>query len=81
MRSPRFRPERQETVAPSRGFGAELGIAARAARAGQRQPVAAALREIVEQDAAGVVAPGHRKADLARAGAIGRDLIGDRVAS
>ena len=77
MRSPRFRPSDTKAVSPARGIGAEFGIAARAGRAGQRRPVATALGEIVEQDAARIVALGDRKADLARAGAVAGDMIGD----
>src|SRR6476469_9387909 len=62
-------------MSPPRGFGAELRIAARSPRAGQRQPVAAAARKIVEQDAAGVVLSRDRKADLQSPGAIWWDRI------
>ena len=72
-----LQPERDKAVAPAAGFGAELGIAARSARADQRRPVAAALAEIVEQDAAGVVGLRNRKADFARTGAVGRHAVGD----
>src|SRR5947208_11558036 len=58
-------------MSPPRGFGAELRIAARAGRAGERKPVAPAVGKIVEQDAAGVVSLRDRKADLQRARAVG----------
>jgi hypothetical protein len=64
-------------VAESPRTRAELGIAARAKRAGQRQPVAPTFPQIVEQDVAGVVALRDGKADLQRAGAIARNPIGD----
>ena len=66
-----MQPQRLEAVAPLRGLAAKLGIAARAAGPGQRQAVAAAVDEIIEQDTAGVVAFRNRKPDLARAGIIG----------
>ena len=62
---------------PLRGLGAELRVGARAAGAGQRQPLAAAGAEIVEQDAAGVIAFGNRKADLARARIVAGDQVGN----
>ena len=49
-------PQRLETMAPLRSLGAQFGIAARAGRTDQRLPVAAAKREILEQDTAGIVA-------------------------
>src|SRR4029077_12959584 len=71
--------ERRKTMPPSRRFGAELFIAARPRRAGQRQPVVATLGQIVEQDAATIVALGNRKADFACAWTILRNLIADLV--
>ena len=64
-------------MAPLRGLGAELCVSARAAGAGQRQLFAAAGREVVEQDAAGVIVFGNREADLARARIVARDQIGN----
>src|SRR5436190_17473628 len=64
-------------MSPPRGFGAELRIAARAGRAGEREPVAAAAGKIVEQDAAGIVLLRDRKADLQRARAVGGNGVGD----
>src|SRR6266705_3657807 len=58
-------------MSPPRGFGAELRIAARAGRAGERKTVAPAVGKIVEQDAAGIVLLRDRKADLQRARAVG----------
>src|SRR5229473_2979383 len=68
-------------MSPPRGFRAELLIAARAGRAGERKPVAAAVGNIVEQDAAGVVCFRYRKADLQRARAVERDGIRDLKSS
>ncbi len=62
---------------PLRGLGAELRIRARAAGAGQRQPVAAAGCEIVEQDAAGVIIFRKREADLACAWTVAGNQIGN----
>jgi hypothetical protein len=71
--------ERRKAVAPARGVGAKLGIAARPQWSRQRYPVAAAFGKIVEQDAAGVVVLRDRKSDLARAGAVWRDGVEDRL--
>src|SRR5438094_5291595 len=62
-------------MSPPRGFRAELRIASRAGRAGERKPVAPAAGKIVEQDAAGVVLSRDRKADLQSPGAVGWDGI------
>ena len=69
--------ERDKTVSPAAGFSAEFGIAARSKRADQRGAVSAALRKVVEQDAAGVIGLRNRKADFPRAGAVRRYLVGD----
>src|SRR2546421_12885960 len=58
-------------MSPPRGFRAELRIAVRAGRAGERKPVARAVGKMVEQDAAGIVLLRDRKADLQRARAVG----------
>jgi hypothetical protein len=71
--------QRLEPMSPLRRLGAELRVGSRAAGAGERQPFAAAVRDIVEQNAAGVVAFRKRKSDLARAGIVPRDLIGNVV--
>ncbi len=69
--------ERHEGVAPARRIGAQLAIGPCAGRAGQRQALGVAIAEIVEQDPARIVAFGDRKADLARAGTVLRNLIDD----
>jgi hypothetical protein len=61
------------------GVGAKFGITARARGANQRHAVAAPVGEIIEQDAAGIVARRHRKPDFAGAGVIQWYLISDFV--
>ena len=70
-------PKRNQAMAPARGLCAEFLIGHIAVRAGQREVIAVSLVEIVEKDAARVVDLRNRKADLARAGAVARHLIGD----
>ena len=64
MRSPRFRPSDWKPC-PHREAAAQIRHSWRAGGAGQCQAVAAAVDEIVEQDAAGIVAFRNRKADFA----------------
>jgi len=66
-----------EGMAPAAGLRAKLGIGLRPGRSGQRQPLAKAFGEIVEENPARIVALRDLEADFARAGAIPRNAIGD----
>ena len=70
-------PERGERVAAARGEPAEFVIGERAGRTAHGDAIPVAAIEIAEQDIARVVAIGHRKADLARAGTIVGNVIDD----
>jgi hypothetical protein len=69
--------QRLKAMPPLRSLGAEICVSARPAGAGQRQSLAAAVAEIVEQDAAGVIIFRNRKADLARARIVAGNQIGN----
>src|SRR5438105_2426863 len=56
---------------------AKLGVGPPASRSDDRRPLAAAMGEIVEQDAAGVVGLRNRKTDFQGARAVRRHLVGD----
>src|SRR5205809_160260 len=56
--------QRNQTMPPTAGLGAQLAIGVLAKRAGQREAVGPAFAEIIEQDAASVVLLRDRKADL-----------------
>ncbi len=72
--------KRRETVAPAASFRAKLGIAAGPRGSDQRRLVAAALGELVEQHAAGIVGLRNGKADFTGARAVGGHLVADLAA-
>ncbi len=69
--------QRDQAMAPARGLSAEFGIAHGAKRTGQRQAIAVSFVDVIEENAARIVNARNREADLARAGAVDRNLIGD----